>query len=178
MIKENDHTGKPKYQFKFSYFRRGPPIKNYIYYNPGISSLFLRYHLHKSHPPELHQNSQIKDAIFHPIFSSFILDSLSYTQTLIISTFLNKIINRSTYGFIPKRPFLRSIVVCLISLHINLKIHTVTLRTVNPPKKYISNFQDMRVGGLVLNSSNFSTNCCNQLKLLYLSLAIISYVPE
>ena len=133
----------------------------------------MRVQLQKIHLPELHRNFHIQDAIFHPISPPSILYSLSCIQTLSIYTFLHQLRNLPTNGFITTRLFLRYIIACFLSLNINSNIHTATLGARNLPKKWISDFQALRVGDLLLNSSNFPTNFCNLLQPLPLSLALI-----
>ena len=123
-----------------------------------VLALFLREHLQKSHPLDIQQNCHIQDAIFHPTFPPFILDLLSYIQMFRISTFFHRLINHSTYRFMPKIPSLRYIMMCFLSLNINNKIHKENLGDVHPPKKLIHDFQALSDRYFLLNSSNFSTN--------------------
>ena len=98
---------------------------------------------------------------------------------LSISTFLHQLINHSTYGFIKTMSFLRSIIVCFITLNINSNIHTATHGTLNIPKKWISDFRDPLSRYLLLNYSKFSTDCCNPYKpyiYIYISYIICTIV--
>ena len=85
-------------------------------------------------------------------------------QMIIIPTFLDQLRNKSIYRFIPTRPFLRYIIVCFLILKINNKIHAETLGVRISPKKWISEFQALRVGDLLLNHSNLPTKFCNRLQ--------------
>ena len=80
---------------------------------------------------------------------------------LSISTFLHQLINHSTHCFITTILFLGSIILCFMTLTINSNIHPATHGTVNPPKKCISDFQDVLVMDLLLYYCKFSSNCCN-----------------
>ena len=139
----------------FPLLGEGLPLKMTSNLILGLAHYFWGITFRKIHPPELHQNRHIQDAIFHPTFPPFVLDSLSYIQTLSTFTFLHQLRDQSTYSFIPERPYLIFIMVCYTSLNMNSNIHTSTLGAGNPPKKWISDFQDLRVGDLFSNSSNF-----------------------
>ena len=167
------HTGNLEYQLIFSSLKRRPPRDISYTLILGLAHFFDVVPSEESHPPELHQNHQIQDANVHPNLPPLILESLSYTQMLSISTFLHQLINHSNLRLILKIPHIIYIMVCFLSLNISSKIHTATLWSGNPPKKWISDFQALRVAALLLNYSNFSTKCCNLLQHQSLSLPFI-----